>query len=321
VQQDRWSNGGARGNSAPFSKDGGRTWKTVVPPGVSLCSGGRYQRASDPWVDFSPNGTAYFMSLVTDNDPPSGSFGKNGMVVNRSTDGGATWSRAIQLSALPVGQSLDDKNSLTADPTNPNFAYAVWDRLTDFSLPPELRGGGAAGARARARFLRDRVGKADAGAKEDDPVFFKGPVYLARTTNGGRTWERAREIYDPGANQQTINNLIVVQPNGTLLDFFSHVYPTARSTSRSSARPTRDGRGSGGPRSSPTSSASARTPPTRGRRYATRRSCSTSRSIRTTARSTSLGRTRASGPDLPTRSPTRRRPTAAGAGPGRPGST
>jgi hypothetical protein len=166
------------------------------------------------------------MSLVTDNDPPSGSFGKNGMVVNRSTDGGATWSRAIQLSALPVGQSLDDKNSLTADPTNPNFAYAVWDRLTDFSLPPELRGGGAAGARARARFLRDLVGKADAGAKEDDPVFFKGPVYLARTTNGGRTWERAREIYDPGANQQTINNLIVVQPNGTLLDFFSHVYPT-----------------------------------------------------------------------------------------------
>jgi hypothetical protein len=200
----------------------------VAPPGVSLCSGGRYQRASDPWVDFSPNGTAYFMSLVTDNDPPSGSFGKNGMVVNRSTDGGATWSRAIQLSALPVGQSLDDKNSLTADPTNSNFAYAVWDRLMDFSLPPELRGGGAAGARARAKFLGNRAGQAGAAAKEDDdiPVFFKGSTYLSRTTNGGRTWEAPRKIYDPGDNQQTINNLIVVQPNGTLFNFFSHIYPT-----------------------------------------------------------------------------------------------
>ena len=66
VQQDRWSNGGARGTVAVVSKDGGRTWRTVVPPGVSLCAGGRYQRASDPWVDFSPNGVAYFMSLVTE---------------------------------------------------------------------------------------------------------------------------------------------------------------------------------------------------------------------------------------------------------------
>jgi hypothetical protein len=37
-QQDRWDNGGARGDLAGYSKDGGRTWTTVVPPGISLCS-------------------------------------------------------------------------------------------------------------------------------------------------------------------------------------------------------------------------------------------------------------------------------------------
>ena len=43
-QQDRWSNGGARGDVAGYSKDGGRTWTTVVPPGITLCGGGEYAR-------------------------------------------------------------------------------------------------------------------------------------------------------------------------------------------------------------------------------------------------------------------------------------
>jgi hypothetical protein len=248
VQQDRWSNGGARGNVSVHSKDGGRTWKTVVPPGVSLCSGGRYQRASDPWVDFSPNGTAYFMSLVTDNDLPSGAFGKNGMVVNRSTDGGATWSRAIRLSALPAGQSLDDKNSLTADPKNPDFAYAVWDRLTDFTIVPPPGGlseeaksfaeatggrGGIGGANVRARWLRERaaarVGSPGPAAAE---TFFTGPAFLARTKNGGRSWKKAGKIYDPGPNSQTIGNQIVVTPDGTLVNFFAEILADGSQTIR-----------------------------------------------------------------------------------------
>ena len=39
-QQDRWSNGGARGLVADVSKDGGITWTRSIPPGTTLCTGG-----------------------------------------------------------------------------------------------------------------------------------------------------------------------------------------------------------------------------------------------------------------------------------------
>jgi hypothetical protein len=38
LQQDRWSNGGARGDVAAASQDGGVSWRAVVVPDVSLCS-------------------------------------------------------------------------------------------------------------------------------------------------------------------------------------------------------------------------------------------------------------------------------------------
>src|SRR5262249_41472331 len=65
-QQDRWSNGGARGLVAGVSKDAGATWTVVPIPLVSLCTKGTYDRASDPWVSFGSDGTAYFMSLAFD---------------------------------------------------------------------------------------------------------------------------------------------------------------------------------------------------------------------------------------------------------------
>jgi hypothetical protein len=38
-QQDRWSDGGARGLVTSVSHDDGATWHRVVVPGVSACSG------------------------------------------------------------------------------------------------------------------------------------------------------------------------------------------------------------------------------------------------------------------------------------------
>src|SRR5690242_8383798 len=67
-QQDRFSFGGATGLAASVSHDGGLTWRTTCPH-FTTCSGGTvanrgdYQRASDPWVTFAPDGTAYFISL------------------------------------------------------------------------------------------------------------------------------------------------------------------------------------------------------------------------------------------------------------------
>src|ERR671930_1217629 len=59
-QQDRWSDGGARGLVASWTKDSGTTWHPVVIPDVTACSGNvDYARASDPWVSFAPNGDLY----------------------------------------------------------------------------------------------------------------------------------------------------------------------------------------------------------------------------------------------------------------------
>src|SRR6266700_7280924 len=74
-QQDRWSNGGARGLVAGFSTDGGTTWgETTLPfsgcaPGAILdpFTGAPYNRASDPWVSIGPEGTAYAIGLLATN--------------------------------------------------------------------------------------------------------------------------------------------------------------------------------------------------------------------------------------------------------------
>ena len=68
-QQDRWSNGGARGLVAGVSLNGGTSFTLVPIPKVTVCSGGtaanggNYQRATDPWVSFGPNGNLYQLSL------------------------------------------------------------------------------------------------------------------------------------------------------------------------------------------------------------------------------------------------------------------
>jgi hypothetical protein len=232
-QQDRWSNGGARGDVSAYSKDGGETWHRVLLPKVTRCTGGKFRRASDPWVSFSPNGVAYFMSLAFDPDLPNGQIGPNAMLVSRSRNGGESWSDPITLVEEGAGQVLHDKNSLTADPNDSRYAYAVWDRLRDFTVPPgrtpriseanPSTGGsdGVVAARERAKQLRRMA----ASGRQPTVVFFEGPIFFTRTTNGGQNWEQPRELHDPGPNAQTINNLIEVTPAGTVIDFFTEILP------------------------------------------------------------------------------------------------
>ena len=205
-QQDRWSNGGSRGNLAGVSTNGGTTWSIVNLPSLTDCSvpKGPWDRATDPWVTFAPNGDAYVFSLVFQALPPPnrpGGNGPNAMVVQKSTDGGATWSAPIKLVDEVNQRVLHDKNSITADPNDANYVYAVWDKLTvptGVTINPE-----------------NVIG-----------LGFKGPVTFSRTTNGGQTWEPIRFLYNPGGNNQTIGNQVVVLPpakGGTVIDFFNEI--------------------------------------------------------------------------------------------------
>jgi hypothetical protein len=66
-QQDRYSNGGARGLGASISTDGAKSFSALPAnqlPRFTQCAGNElYERASDPWVSFRPNGDAFQISL------------------------------------------------------------------------------------------------------------------------------------------------------------------------------------------------------------------------------------------------------------------
>lgn len=208
-QQDRWNNGGAEGLVTATSTNGGAGWtvnaltKSSTCTGGTAANGGGYERASDPWVAISPNGTAYLMSLSVNSNP--GGFANaypSAMLVMRSTNHGASWEDPVTLIRDESPNVFNDKNSITADPNDSSFVYAVWDRLVS---PPGGIPNPTAFENARA---------------------FQGDVYFARTTNGGSTWEPARKIFKAGTVAQTIGNLIVVLPDdatfhGALVDVFT----------------------------------------------------------------------------------------------------
>ncbi|HZC99511.1 MAG TPA: sialidase family protein [Actinomycetes bacterium] len=208
-QQDRWSNGGSEGLVSATSTNGGASWsvnsltKSSTCTGGTAANGGNYERASDPWVAISPNGTAYLMSLSVNSNPGGlAAAYPSAMLVMRSTDHGQTWEDPVTLIRDESPNVLNDKNSITADPNDSRFVYAVWDRLVS---PPSGTPNPQALENARA---------------------FGGDVYLARTTDGGSTWEPARKIFKAGIIAQTIGNLIVVLPdnaafNGELVDVFT----------------------------------------------------------------------------------------------------
>jgi BNR repeat-like domain len=209
-QQDRWSNGGARSLVAGVSFDGGSSWTApVIIPGIAKCVGGIYDRSTDPWVSFSPNGVVHQLALSFNDIAPPFVEGEGGdfdhaLLASKSTDGGLTWSQPVEVIRDLDANVFNDKQTITADPTDSNFVYAVWDRLI---FPPSERASVISGFVTAA---------------------FRGPIWFARSTDGGNTWEPARQIFDPGQNDQTIGNQIVVQPNGTLVNIFDEIQNESR---------------------------------------------------------------------------------------------
>src|SRR5262245_30904868 len=185
--QDIWSNGGGRGNVAAVTFDAGATWQQVVIPGLTLVSGGTYQRAADPWLSFAPNGDLYQISLVVDPHRSPGHIlpDRSALLVSKSTDGGLTWNSPIPLIQEDTPARFNDKPSLTADPTNSNYVYAVWDQVSKF-IP-----------------------------------YVRSATKFTRSTDGGQTWETVRTIFESAQDGANIGHQILVRPDGTLIDLFT----------------------------------------------------------------------------------------------------
>lgn len=270
--------------------------------GVSFDGGATWQENALPGITTCTGGPydlavdPYLLSIAPNGDIFVASVGasahQSAILVNKSTDGGLTWATPITIDQSNNKQLMDDKPSTTADPSNPLIAYVIFERII-----------GSFGSNSTAITL------------------------FSRTTDGGRTWDAAREIADPGNQNVNTGHKVLVLPDGSLVAFFTHeenhtpsggTYTTSLATLRSADHgetwPPRPGR-SWDPRSSPLilriprSEQPIRTPA----------SCLTSsrpqslsrRWIRAAAQSTRCGRTAASARASTTASPSPSLPTAA----------
>src|SRR4051794_7812688 len=181
-QQDRFTiDGGALSDVVGVSKDGGKTWRQVLVPGISRCTGGSDERASDPWLSFGRDGRAYLSALTfTEHPELEGKAGPTAQRVSTSTDGGLTWS---QPATVVDNGKYNDRGAVTADPTRGGTAYHVWVLRT-----------GTFGE--------------------------QGVELFSRTTNGGRTWSTPREITRPKAGTVPEPSYVKVFPDGTLLNLY-----------------------------------------------------------------------------------------------------
>ncbi len=194
-QQDPWSDDGAHGLVTGVSFDGGLTWSRTWAhfsfcSGGAVANGGDFDRASDPWVTFAANGNVYQISQSISAD-----LSTSAMLVSKSTDGGSTWSEPTTLIRDTTPFNFNAKGSITADPTAPNYVYAVWDRIS-------------------------KPGK---NFNALHSAAFRGDTMFSRTTDAGASWGTPFSINSMAENSFTTGNQIVVLPNGTLVNVFELV--------------------------------------------------------------------------------------------------
>lgn len=163
------------------SFDNGSNWQRVVMP-LTICSGGPSIGTADPWLSFTPKGDLYEIAITWN----SSSFSDRQIVVSKSTDGGLHWSAPVVLPASHTVEPPADHPSITADPTNSQIVYAVWNGNN---------------------WNSNNIGHSSAAV-------------FTRTTDGGATWETARPIAQTPEQTFMQFNQVFVLPNGTLVDIF-----------------------------------------------------------------------------------------------------
>jgi hypothetical protein len=213
-QQDRLSDGGARGLATSVSIDGGATWSTPQASPFTQCAGGVFARASDPWVAVS--GPTVLQIGIAFNGAALAVGARSAVLVSRSTDGGATWGPAISLLDDDGNRFFNDKESLTIDSTNPRYVYAVWDRLDPsehgVTLLARSTDGGVSWSTAAPIYDpgagRQTIGNVavttpdgivhvfftELGPAAGNPAVIEGNLAVVRSTDKGVTWSAPTRI-------------------------------------------------------------------------------------------------------------------------------
>jgi hypothetical protein len=119
----------ARDDLVASSLDGGKTWTRRTIPGLTVCTGGTADTASDPWVSAGGDGRVYFggqSGVYFPADPPLVAI-----VASHSRDGGRSWAEPATVAPRLIG---NETPAITGSPTLAGHAYMVWANFT-FDLP------------------------------------------------------------------------------------------------------------------------------------------------------------------------------------------
>jgi hypothetical protein len=179
----------ASAGGVAVSLDGGRSWRRHRLARGSACAGGeaQFKYFADPWVAFGPRQVVSVSTLpFTDANPGA-------VVVNRSTDGGRTFSGAQFVDRDQTPADFDDKETIAADPRHARWAYVTWVKQQK-TLPPLS-------------------------------VPLSSTTYVSRTLDGGRTWSAPRVLATAGTGTALAGGIVAVRPNGDVLLAYPLVVP------------------------------------------------------------------------------------------------
>lgn len=229
---------------AGYSTNGGRSWRqTVVPTNrcgwwlngvrpAPTIAGHDFEldnSVNDPWLAMGPSSTssskpvAYLSSLSL--QAVDGWFTQSALVVNRSADGGRTWSAPAVLDAgtapIPLtGTLVEAGTHVATDPATPGAAYVVWTKF-DFDkntsslrfaqtsddgahwpAPVTVASGVPGVFPALGRIIPVDDGLLVVYAEVETPSALVGTVtgvattrlMAARSTDGGRSWSTPSQV-------------------------------------------------------------------------------------------------------------------------------
>jgi hypothetical protein len=182
-QEGRFPDGAAVDTGYASSRNGGKSWQTA-PLGVTVATGGEFERASDPVVAIGPDGSVYAESLAVTLPACH-----TAIVVQRSDDSGRTFEDPVAVQDDSDCGLFNDKNWIAVDTFrgSPSYGrvYAAWDR-------------------------------------EDTRTGFVSPMFLRFSDDHGETWSSLINV--SGEESATIGAQPVVQPNGDLSIFYISLF-------------------------------------------------------------------------------------------------